>query len=406
MQSLLSGVRVLDLSRILAGPWATQLLADMGAEVIKIERPGKGDDTRAAGPPFLQSAQGPLNSESAYYLSANRNKRSVTLDFTQPEGQAILLELVRQADVVVENYKVGNLARYGLDYESLKKVRPDLVYCSITGFGQTGPLKDRPGYDFIFQGMSGLMSITGERDDLPGGGPQKVGVAVMDLMTGMYSAVAILGALLGRKTSGEGQYIDVALLDVGVASLANMVSNYLVSGKEPCRMGNAHANLVPYGVFPAADGHIILAIGNDSQFRAFCQVAGCDALADDQRFATNAGRIVNRQALIPQLEAITATRNVGVWIEQLEAAKVSCGPINSIAQALATPQVQQRGIVKTVEHPGAGTVQLVGNPIRFSNADMPVNAPPMLGQHTREVLSELCGRSAADVAALQARGIV
>jgi crotonobetainyl-CoA:carnitine CoA-transferase CaiB-like acyl-CoA transferase len=406
MQPLLKGVRVLDLSRILAGPWATQLLADMGAEVIKIERPGQGDDTRAAGPPFLQSAQGPLNSESAYYLSANRNKRSVTLDFTKPEGQAILLDLVRQSDVVVENYKVGNLARYGLDYESLKKIRPDLVYCSITGFGQTGPLKDRPGYDFIFQGMSGLMSITGERDDLPGGGPQKVGVAVMDLMTGMYSAVAILGALLGRKTSGEGQYIDVALLDVGVASLANMVSNYLVSGNEPRRMGNAHANLVPYGVFPAADGHIILAIGNDSQFRSFCGVAGCEALADDERFATNSGRIVNRGALIPQLEAITATRNMGVWIQQLEAAKVPCGPINSIAQALDTPQVQERGMVKTVEHPAAGTVQLVGNPIRFSNAEMAVNAPPMLGQHTREVLSELCGRSAAEVAALQAQGIV
>lgn len=406
MQALLAGVRVLDLSRILAGPWATQLLADMGAEVIKVERPGAGDDTRAAGPPFLKASDGSPTRESAYFLSANRNKRSVTVDITRPGGQALVRDMARHCDVVVENYKVGNLARYGLDYESIKAVRPDVVYCSITGFGQTGPLKDRPGYDFIFQGMSGLMSITGERDELPGGGPQKVGVAFMDLMTGMYSAVAILGALLGRRGSGQGQHIDIALLDVGVTALANMVSNYLVSGVEPRRMGNAHANLVPYGVFPASDGHIILAVGNDEQFRVFCEVAGCAHLSADPRFATNANRISNREALTPLLQKITESRPMQTWIEQLEAVKVSCGPINTISQALASPQIQARGLMQTVEHPLAGPIPMVGSPLRFSGASVPAQAPPLLGQHTREILSELCGRSTVQIDALYANGIV
>lgn len=406
MQTLFSGIRVLDLSRILAGPWATQLLADMGAEVIKIERPGAGDDTRAAGPPFLKAKDGSSTAESAYYLSANRNKRSVTVDFTKPEGRDLIHALIKQSDVVVENYKVGNLDRYGLDYESVKAIRPDIIYCSITGFGQTGPLKDRPGYDFIFQGMSGLMSITGERDDQPGGGPQKVGVAFMDLMTGMYSAVAILGALLGRKTSGLGQYIDVALLDVGITALANMVSNYLVSGNEPQRMGNAHANLVPYGVFPASDGHIILAIGNDEQFRAFCKVANCAHLSEDARFKTNAFRIRSRKELIPAIEAITATRTMESWISALEAVKVSCGPINSISQALQSPQVQARGLIHRVDHPLAGEIPLVGNPISYSNATIPMRAPPLLGEDTRNVLAELCDLSGAQINALYASGVI
>jgi crotonobetainyl-CoA:carnitine CoA-transferase CaiB-like acyl-CoA transferase len=406
MSTLLTGVRILDMSRILAGPWATQLLADFGAEVIKVEKPGTGDDTRAAGPPFLKDRDGRPTAESAYYLSANRGKKSISLDFSKPEGAAVLRELVARSDVVVENYKVGGLARYGLDYESVRKLRPDIIYCSITGFGQTGPLRHRPGYDFIFQGMSGLMSITGERDDKPGGGPQKVGVAFMDLTTGMYATVAILAALNRRRDTGEGQHIDLALLDVGIASLANIVSNYLVSGVEPRRMGNAHANLVPYGVFPASDGHIILAIGNDEQFRSFCRVAGCDELADQERFATNPARIRARDELIPMLEAITATRRMNDWIAALDAVSVSCGSINSISQALQSEQVRHRGVLREVQHPLAGTVRLVGNPIKFSGAELPVTHPPLLGEHTKEVLSQICGLSSECIADLGRKGVV
>lgn len=406
MIKLLDGVRILDMSRILAGPWATQLMADMGADVIKIEKPVTGDDTRAAGPPFLQAIDGTPTRESAYYMSANRGKRSITLDISDPRGQEVIRQLVPHCDVVVENYKVGNLARYGLDYESLKAIKPDLVYCSITGFGQTGPLKDRLGYDFIFQGMSGIMSVTGEKDDQPGGGPQKVGVAYTDLMTGMYAAVSILGALYSRQQTQQGQHIDLALLDVAVSSLANMVSNYLVSGKEPIRMGNAHANLVPYGVFPALDGHIIIAIGNDDQFRAFCREAGNAALADDMRFMTNPNRIIYRSDLIPVMEAITATRTSADWIASLEAVSVPCGPINSISQALHSPQIQARELVAQITHPLGGTIPMVTNPAKFSNATKFEKAPPLLGEHTRDILAELCRLSDESIDTLYRDGVL
>ncbi len=317
MSGALSHLRVLDLSRVLAGPWASQTLADLGAEVIKIERPGTGDDTRAWGPPYLQDNDGNATGESAYFLSANRGKKSVTLDIASPKGQAIVRKLAEQSDVFIENYKVGDMARYGLAYSDLRAINPRLIYCSITGFGQDGPLSHQAGYDFIVQGMGGLMSITGERDDLPGGGPQKVGVAFADLMTGMYSTVAILAALAHRTETGEGQYIDMALFDVQVASMANMNLNYLVSGKTPRRQGNAHANIVPYEVFDAKDGQIVLAVGNDGQFRKFCEIADCAHLSSDPRFATNAARVINRETLIPMLREVLVTRTIEQWVTPL-----------------------------------------------------------------------------------------
>jgi len=391
----LSGIRVLDLSRVLAGPWCTQTLADLGADVIKIERPGSGDDTRGWGPPFLKDAKGQDTAEAAYYLGTNRNKRSVTCDIAQPEGQAVIRELVQRCDVFVENFKVGDMSRYGLDAHSLLALNPRLVYCSVTGFGQTGPYAERAGYDYAIQGMGGLMSITGERDDL-GGGPQKVGVAVADLFTGMYASVAILAALRHAERTGCGQHIDMALLDTQVAMLANLGANYLVSGKAPGRAGNAHQNIVPYQVFevaPAADGHkdhLILAVGNDGQYAKFCDVAGCPQLAADPRFAKNQDRVRNRAELVPALEAIMKTRTKADWLAALEAAKVPCGAINNIAEVFADPQVEHRGMVTRWEHPLQPDLRLVSSPIKLSRT--PVRAgmpPPLLGQHTEQVLREL-----------------
>jgi formyl-CoA transferase len=403
----LSHLRVLDLTRVLAGPWCTQLLADLGAEVIKIERPGSGDDTRAWGPPYLKDAQGHDTTEAAYYLAANRGKRSVTLDIASASGRQVLRALVGKCDVLVENYKVGQLEKYGLDYATLSALNPRLVYCSITGFGQNGPYKDRAGYDFIIQGMGGFMSITGERDDRPGGGPQKAGVAVSDLMTGMYSAVAILAALAQREHSGRGQHIDMALFDTMVAMLANMNMNYLVSGKAPGRAGNAHQNIVPYQVFAARDGHVIVAVGNDSQYVKFCAVAGCPELATDPRFAKNADRVRNRALLVPLLEDIVRRQPMAFWARELDAAGVPCGPINSIAQALADPQIVARELRIDLTHPVAGRVPQVASPIvmdgRRAASDQ---APPTLGQHTRSVLTQLVGLSSAEIDALAAQGVI
>ncbi len=403
----LEHLRVLDLTRVLAGPWCTQLLADLGADVIKIERPGGGDDTRAWGPPYLKDAQGRDTSEAAYYLAANRGKRSVTVDISRPEGQQLLRALAAKSDVVVENYKVGQLAKYGLDHPSLATVNPRLIYCSITGFGQSGPYADRAGYDFIIQAMGGFMSITGERDDLPGGGPQKAGVAISDLMTGMYATVAILAAVAQREHSGAGQYIDLALLDTMVAMLANMNTNYLVSGKAPGRAGNAHQNIVPYQVFRAADGDVVIAVGNDGQYAKFCAAAGRPDLATDSRFARNSARVRNRAVLVPLLENIVRAKPVGFWTENLEAAGVPCGPINSIAQALADPQITHRGLRLDLSHPLAGKVPLVGNPIKMSKSGPGYERPPpMLGEHTDEVLREVAGLDETAIAALRSHGVL
>ncbi|MGZ8993514.1 MAG: CaiB/BaiF CoA transferase family protein [Burkholderiaceae bacterium] len=403
----LGHLRVLDLTRVLAGPWCTQLLADLGAEVIKIERPGSGDDTRAWGPPYLKDSAGADTSEAAYYLSANRGKRSVTIDISTAEGQSLLHKLAEQCDIVVENYMVGQLAKYKLDYASLVAINPGLIYCSITGFGQTGPHRTRAGYDFIMQGIGGFMSITGERDDRPGGGPQKAGVAVSDLMTGMYSAVAILAAVTHRERTGEGQYIDMALYDVMLAMLANMSMNYLTSGRAPGRAGNAHPNIVPYQVFAAADGHVVVAVGNDSQFVKFCEVAGTPHLATDARYRRNADRVRNRDALIGVLEAIMRTKPVAFWTERLDAAGVPCGAINDIAHALADPQVAARNLRIDLTHALAGHVPMVANPIKMSATppgyELP---PPLLGEHTASVLSEYAGVSAEQLHALKSRGIV
>ncbi|HET8747819.1 MAG TPA: CaiB/BaiF CoA-transferase family protein [Ramlibacter sp.] len=393
----LDGIRVLDLSRVLAGPWCTQTLADLGADVIKIERPGTGDDTRSWGPPFLKDREGQDTREAAYYLGTNRNKRSVTCDIARPEGQALVRELARHCHVFVENFKVGDMARYGLDYASLKAVNPALVYCSVTGFGQTGPYRERAGYDYAIQGMGGLMSITGERDDL-GGGPQKVGVAVADLFTGMYSTVGILAALRHAERTGEGQHLDMALLDVQAAMLANLGANYLVSGKVPQRAGNAHQNIVPYQVFevaPTADGrkdHIILAVGNDGQYAKFCQVAGRPELASDPRFARNQDRVRNRAILVPILEPVMKSRRKADWLAALEAAKVPCGAINDIGEVFADPHVRERGMVHQWEHPLSGPLNLVASPLKLSGTPVRTELPPpLLGQHTEQVLGEVLG---------------
>lgn len=406
MSGALSHIRVLDLTRVLAGPWACQMLADLGAEVIKIERPGSGDDTRAWGPPYLKDQEGQDTRESAYFLSTNRGKKSVTLDISTPEGQAIVRKLAMESDVFIENYKVGDMTRYGLSYDDLKALNPGLIYCSVTGFGQDGPMSGFAGYDFIIQGMGGLMSITGERDDLPGGGPQKLGVAFSDLMTGMYSSVAILAALEHRRQSGQGQYIDMALLDVQVAAMANMNMNYLVSGKVPKRQGNAHANIVPYQVFRTADGHMVLAVGNDRQFAKFCAIAGCPQLATDERFATNNNRVRNREILVPMLQEVLLGRSTTDWVAPLEAAGVPAGPINDIAQTFEHPQVRHRKMKLDLPHPLAGTVPSVANPIKFSETPIEYkSAPPLLGQHTQDILSTLGGLSDAEIAALKDKGI-
>lgn len=403
----LAHLRVLDLTRVLAGPWCTQLLADLGADVIKIERPGTGDDTRAWGPPYLKDAEGNDTTEAAYYLSANRGKRSVTIDLAQAAGQDLVRRLAAQCDVLVENYKVGQLAKYGLDHASLSALDPRLIYCSITGFGQTGPYRDRAGYDLIIQGMGGFMSITGERDALPGGGPQKAGVAISDLMTGMYSAVAILAAVTEREHTGQGRHIDMALFDTMVAILANMNMNFLTTGKAPGRAGNAHQNIVPYQVFAASDGHVIVAVGNDGQFAKFCEVAGRPELARDAHYAKNADRVRNRAALVPLLEDLVRARPMAYWAKALEAAGVPCGPINSIAQALADPQILARGVQIERPHPLAGSVPLVASAITLDGerAASPL-APPTLGQHTRDVLRSLVGLSEDEIAALAQQRVV
>jgi formyl-CoA transferase len=407
LKKALGHIRVLDLSRVLAGPWCSQNLADLGADIIKIERPGGGDDTRAWGPPYAKDADGKDTTEAAYYLSANRGKRSVTVDIASKDGQELLRELVKHCDVVLENFKVGHLKRYGLDYDTLKAIKPDLVYCSVTGFGQDGPYAHRPGYDFLIQGMGGLMSITGERDDLPGGGPQKAGVALTDIMTGMYSTVAILAALTHRDRTGEGQHIDMALLDVQVAMLANMGSNYLNSGKAPKRMGNAHANIVPYQTFACADGHIIVATGNDGQYQKFVEVGQRPELANDERFATNPLRVKNRDVLVPILAEMVKTKTRDEWIDQLEAVGVPCGPINDLHDVFENPQVKARGIKMEMPHPTAGSVKLVRSPMRLSaTPTAPDRAPPLLGEHTAEVLKEVLGYDEQRVAALKDKGVV
>jgi crotonobetainyl-CoA:carnitine CoA-transferase CaiB-like acyl-CoA transferase len=403
----LGHIRVLDLSRVLAGPWCSQNLADLGADVIKIERPGIGDDTREWGPPYAKDAEGRDTTEAAYYLSANRGKRSVTVDIASHEGQALVRDLARHCDVVLENFKVGHLKRYGLDYQSLKAIRPDIVYCSITGFGQDGPYAHRAGYDFLIQGMGGLMSITGERDELPGGGPQKVGVALTDLMTGMYATVAVLAALTHRDRTGEGQHIDMALLDTQVAMLANVGSNYLNSGKPPKRWGNAHANIVPYQTFACSDGHIIVAAGNDGQYQKFVEAGGRPELADDPRFATNPLRVKNRDTLVPLLAGMVATRRRDEWIEMLESVGVPCGPINDVGEVFDNPQVRARGVEIELPHPAASKVRLVRSPMKMSATPATSDkAPPMLGEHTDEVLREVLGKEEAQIAALRAKGVV
>jgi len=407
MSGPLSHLTILDLSRVLAGPWCTQLLADLGATVIKIERPGVGDDTRAWGPPYLKDESGRDTSEAAYYLSCNRGKLSVAVDFTTPDGQRIVHDLARQSDVLVENYKVGGLAKYGLDYATVAKANPRLVYASITGFGQNGPYADRAGYDFIIQGMSGFMSVTGERDDLPGGGPQKAGIAITDLMTGMFATVAIQAALAHRDRTGEGQWIDACLFDSAVAMMAVMNLNYLVTGTPPGRAGNAHQNIVPYQAFACADGHVILAVGNDSQFAKFCEAADRRAWVTDERFARNADRVRHRAILVPLVAEVMRTRTQHAWLAALEALGVPCGPINRLDQVFADPQLEARGLRMDLAHPVAGSVPQVATPIRFS-ATPPAygRPPPLLGEHTGEVLRERLALDPAAIAALAARGVI
>ena len=403
----LSHLRVLDLSRVLAGPWAGQILADLGAEVIKVERPGNGDDTRAWGPPFLKDAYGESTGEAAYYLSANRNKQSVTIDFTKPEGQRLVRELAAKSDILIENFKVGGLEAYGLDYASLKALNPRLIYCSITGFGQTGPYAKRAGYDFMIQGLGGLMSLTGLPEGDEGAGPVKVGVALTDILTGLYSTVAILAALAHRQQGGAGQHIDMALLDVQVACLANQAMNYLTTGVSPQRLGNAHPNIVPYQDFPAADGDFILTVGNDNQFRKFAEVAGRPEWGDDPRFVSNKQRVANRAVLVPLIRQATVFKTTAEWVSQLEAVGVPCGPINDLAQVFADPQVQARGLAMQLPHALAGLVPQVASPIRLSGTPVEYrNAPPLLGEHTHEILERVLGLDSVAVKALREAGVL
>jgi crotonobetainyl-CoA:carnitine CoA-transferase CaiB-like acyl-CoA transferase len=407
MKQALSHVSVLDLSRILAGPWAGQILADLGADVIKIERPRTGDDTRGWGPPFLTDSRGADTTDAAYFLCANRNKKSVTVDFTTPEGQSIVRSLARNVDVIVENYKVGGLKAHGLDYESLRQINPRLIYCSITGFGQTGPYAPRPGYDFLIQAMGGLMSVTGREAAEPGAGPQKAGVAVADLMTGLYATIGIMAALVHRERTGVGQYIDVALMDVQIACLANQATNYLVSGNVPQRLGNAHPNVVPYQDFPTADGFMIIAVGNDAQFKRLCAELELPDVAADPRFATNQQRVLNRNALLERLCAATRTRPTAHWLAALESSGVPCGPINAIDAVFADPHVRAREMQVEMPHPIAGTVSLVANPLRFSETPVTYRtAPPTLGADTRDVLTRQLALSASQIDELAAKGII
>ncbi len=407
MAAALSHIRVLDLSRILAGPWASQMLADLGADVIKVERPGAGDDTRKWGPPWLIDAAGNATTESAYFSCANRGKRSITLDITTSQGQELIRELVKKSDVLLENYKVDGLKKYGLDYESLRQANPKLIYCSITGFGQTGPLKHRAGYDFMIQAMGGLMSVTGVPDNQAGAGPQKVGVALADVMTGLYASNACMAALLRREHSGVGQHIDLALLDVQVATLANQASNFLSSGHVPMRLGNAHPNIVPYQSFATSDGHFVLAVGNDSQFTRLCDLLGRSEWADASLYGTNANRVRLRIELVALLEPCFVQQGTEYWIHELEKVSIPCGPINTIDQVFANEQVNSRGMQQTVEHPTAGEVNLVANPIRLSESPVVESvAPPLLGEHTDEVLRDVLGLSSVDIDSLKYKRIL
>ncbi len=403
----LSHVRVLDLTRVLAGPWATQLLADMGAEVIKIERPKTGDDTRSWGPPFLKDADGRDTAESSYFLSANRAKKSVTVDIATADGQELIRQFAATSDIVIENYKVGTLARYGLAYPQLSALNPQLIYCSLTGFGQSGPYAPLPGYDFVFQGMGGLMSITGLPDDLPGGGPVKCGIAISDILAGMYAAVAVLAALEHRHISGRGQYIDLALFDCVVGLNSYQALNYFLSGKTPQRMGNAHTNMVPYQAFACRDGHVIVAVGNDSQFVNFCKVIERPDLSADSRFATAAQRVRHRDELIPLIARIMVERTMQGWIDRMEASNVPCGPIYDIAQVFEDPQVVERGMKLSLAHPLGVAAPSLANPVRFS--DTPIryeHPPPMLGQHTDEMLAGLLGMSNEAIALLRDKDVI
>jgi crotonobetainyl-CoA:carnitine CoA-transferase CaiB-like acyl-CoA transferase len=406
MSGPLAGYKVLDLSRILAGPWASQMLADLGANVIKIERPGAGDDTRQWGPPYLKNKDGSNTSDAAYFFCANRGKQSVTVDITQAEGQEIIRQLASQCDVLIENYKVGGLAKYGLDYPSLQQLNPQLVYCSITGFGQTGPYAERPGYDFLIQGMAGLMSLTGEPDN-EGGNPVKVGVAVTDLLTGLYAANAIQGALLERNKSDLGQYIDLALLDVQVAALANQASNYLIGGEIPQRLGNAHPNIVPYQAFATADGHIILAVGNQGQFERLCQLLGKSDWLKDQRYQSNSARVENRQQLCTQISKLLAKRSSEDWLAAFEQQQIPCGPINNLEQVFKDPQVLARNMLVNIEERRSGDLALAANPINYSRSQINYSVPPPeLGSSTESILSNYLEYSAMDIAELRGRSII
>lgn len=402
----LSGIRVLDLSRVLAGPWCGQILADLGAEVIKVERPRVGDDTRGWGPPYMKTPEGENSAEASYYQSANRNKLSVSINIATPEGQELVRALAATSDVLIENYKAGSLAKYGLDYESLSKLNPRLVYCSITGFGQTGPRAEEPGYDFIIQGMGGLMSITGEKDGVPGAGPQKVGVAVADVMTGLYSTIAIQAALLAREKTGRGQHCDMALLDVQVAALGNQSQNYLSTGRSPGRQGNAHVNIVPYQVFTAKDMDFIIACGNDTQFVALCDAIGLSHLPVDPRFTKNADRVRNREAIVGILSEHFLTDTADNWVSKIHAVKVPVGVINDIGRALAEPQVLARDMLVSIPHAQNPDFRMVGSPVKLSDTPVEYKRPaPMLGEHTDEVLSQL-GLSAEELNALKDKGII
>ncbi len=403
----LSHIRVLDLSRVLAGPWCTQNLADLGADVIKVERPVVGDDTRHWGPPFAKDAQGNDTAESAYFICINRNKRSITVDISKPEGQEIIRELAKESDIVIENYKVDDLLKYGLDYESLRSIKPDLIYCSITGFGQTGPYAHRPGYDFIIQGMGGFMSVTGEADEFEGASPQKSGVAIADIFTGMYATTAILAAVVHRDKTGEGQYIDMSLLDTQIAVMANVSSAYLTSGNVPGRWGNASPIIVPYQTFPTSDGWMIVAAGNDSQYRHFVSAGGEEHLADNPLFKTNPLRVEHRKKLIPLLEVMTRKKTKAEWIALLEKANVPCGPINNFKEVFENEQVIARKVQINVPHPTVGNMKLVASPMKLSKTPTEVRmAPPTLGQHTAEILHERLKLTDESIASLRDKGII
>lgn len=406
MRKALQHLRVLDMSRVLAGPFLAQNMADFGADVIKVERPHHGDESRTF-PPYVKGADGGDTEDSAYFMSINRGKRSITVDISKPRGQEIIKALAAMSDVLVENYKVGNLKRHGLDYESIRKVNPKIVYCSITGFGQTGPYRNRPGYDYIFQAMSGLMSITGGPDELPGGGPAKVGLAICDVLTGMYSSFAVMTALADRERSGEGQHIDMSLLDTTIATISHINMNYLIGGIVPKRMGTGHPSIVPYQMFKAKDGPMVLAVGNDGQFGKLCGLLGLAQLAKDPRFLTNPLRVKHRDDLVPQLEVAFAKRTVADWVATLTKVGVPCGPLNNIPQVFADEHIKERGMQVSLPHPRAGVVPILANPARLSATPPTYERPaPLLGEHTREILSDVLGYSDQDINQLAAEGVI